>query len=884
MKNKLLSVITIVLALMLTLTSCDAIFGTTTPPGSDSTGGDEQKPDDKKNVTLNKLVYTDAEIDFSEIRLEMLDILNSGVTVNHISNATESAGEIVFGDSTRAVTTAAKAALSAELDSSSKNDIGYIIYFDGSSVAVYWQHPEMQSIAVADFLNVCVKEQKLKLEVGKICSTLYNAREFETDKYWLALEKVADPSVVSALKTLNAYYDAENIIDWMANLYDPAIDGDDSKGGFYYSISARDNEPYRPDIESTSQILSLLVSSGAFKDRNELPTQIKAQILNFVLNTQSKNDGYFYHPQWPQDKNKLNTDRYGRDLSRATGIISYLDIDIDGDGIEDDIYPYYCAPNGNKCENHKDGGSCSFPISTASYISSNINGSVTSALGSSVGAAVSGVSSSYVSATAVSSHPNYDTRETFKAWLYEYNASIKENSGKAHNLSAISSEIRAHGYTDIVVEQIMTAQREVYEEQVKAGIEPTGLWQRTADYNAVWGILKYASYFNSAEWTIPMSMEYITCMVKTCIKVIAMPADGDYEANDIFNMWNAVDRILTHVNRHYSYDEKLVVYELLRDNAGDLVRNSIDKLQPFKREDGSFSYKSNGHSLATIYGADISLGAVEGDVNAVALCCQMYEGIFTALGYTEVPLFTAADGERFNETILNSEPIEKVKLEVGVVDFESGDAPKIFSPTLKSTGAKADVEPDPNDSTNNAYHFVSNVITGSGSDSVVVSTTNLGASCYVFDVDMYVSSEGTDTGYVMQLYLDNAYIIAINNDGKKVTIKDDQDGQGKTGMHTFGSVELDQWFRLTCEVYVPDEENDELNTAKIRMWINGEYCGESEYFYDNGNGVFVDGYDSVKFYSMKKKATDIYIDNCYFASENRDYNVDDTKFNEVREY
>ena len=45
----------------------------------------------------------------------------------------------------------------------------------------------------------------------------------------------------------------------------------------------------------------------------------------------------------------------------------------------------------------------------------------------------------------------------------------------------------------------------------------------------------------------------------------------------------------------------------------------MEKISLFKRDDGSFSYKTSGNSLARIYGTPISHGAIEGDMNAVAL-------------------------------------------------------------------------------------------------------------------------------------------------------------------------------------------------------------------------------------------------------------------------
>ena len=834
--------------------------------------------DDAKGVVYSKIIYTGSPNAVTELRAAMMSLIGPTVTATLYSEVAASDGEVVLGQTDRAISSAARDELVKLIDASTVYDCGYIIYCYGKSVGVYWSSPDMEDIAIADFLNVCVEDMKLELEQGVIKSQLYVRSEFDTQKAWLALSAQAPDDVVKALKKLYSYYNGAQIVDWMANLYDPEI------GAFYYSISARDNEPFRPDIESTHQILSLLVSCGAIGDRNELPAEVKEKIVKFAQNTQCADDGYFYHPQWPQGRENLNTDRYGRDLSRAIQLITNLDYDIDGDGIDDQHLPFYCTPNNNtKCALHYGTDEkCSFPVTRyVDHLSASISGCVTRALSSTVSSAISKVPTSTVK-SVVSSHPDYTSRETFKAWLYEYNASIKENSGKAHNLSAISGEINAHGYGDIVCEMIATAQREVYEEQIAAGIEPTGLWQRNVDYNAVWGILKYASYYNGAHWKTPMEMKYITAMVKTCVRVIELPADGDYEANDIYNMWNAVDRILTHVEKHYTSTEILQVYEILRENASSLIDNTILKLQPFKREDGSFSYRSNGRSLATIYGTPISLGAIEGDVNAVALCCNMYEGIYRALGYSEVPLFSKADGERFIDTVLYCSPIEKIEKDVDIIDFETPTLPQGFSTALKSPGSIGAIVEDPVDPANNAFHFLSTTPT-SGADHIDIATYELGSNCYVADFDLYVASEGTDDGYVFQIFVGDAYIIAINKSGSTVTIKDDINGSG-TASKTWGKVSTDEWVRITCEVYVPGEDTNGLSEPQIKFWINGEYCGTTNGFYNkNGSGSFIENYTTVLFWSMKKKATNVYFDNCYFAADDKVFDADEEYFEDVRE-
>ncbi|MBQ7387197.1 MAG: hypothetical protein IJW03_03425 [Clostridia bacterium] len=864
MKKIILTIITIC-AISMALVSCEGLFG------NDNNGTD---PAGEKQV-YRQIIIENTDLNILEARLAITDI--TGMIPTAVFNDSEKKdGEIVFGNTDREVTSLAKEALLDEISKSTKYDCGYIIYCDGKNVAIYWQLDGMDTIAIADFVKKCVTDKRLVLTEGVCAVGLYKKTDYENERYWLALSAMATEDEVSALRSLYSYYEGEKIVDWMANLYDP------DRGAFYYSISARDNAGFLPDVESTRQVTQLIASSGGMKHRNDLPAEIKEKILEFTLNMQSPTDGYFYHEQWAQDKSKLNTDRYGRDISSALGIISDLNIDLDGDGIEDDVYPLYCAPNGTKCARHygKD-EECSFPVAT-SYYTDRIAASVTTSLTEGVSAAVSRAQNSYVSATAVSSHPDYSSREAFRAWLLEYNASIKEDSGKAHNLSAIAGEIRAHGYDDIVVDHLKQVQEEVYQEQLAAGEEPTGLWQRNVNYKAVWGLLKYASYYNNS-YHGAMDWKYIPHIINTCIKVIAMPLeDGAVAANDIYNMWQGILRVINHVKTYYGDSKVNEIYMQVRENAAELISNSLVKLEPFKRNDGSFSYRSTGNSLSTIYGTAISLGLVEGDVNAVSLCCQMYEAIYTALGYSTVPLFSRADGERFVDTLLHCESITKKEQKNEIYDFDDGEFPTNISTNVRGPGSEIVITENPDDSSDNVLHLLSNAITsGGGNDYVTVTSYLNPGECYVLDLDMYISSENNDSGYSFQVYYGETFMIAFSVKSNGVNIAMDKSGSGDLGA-TLVTVPFNTWFRFTMECHMPNDSNG-LDTPVARIWIDEEFVAETTDFCDtNGNGNYIEGFTTVKFWSMRKKASNFYFDDIYASKEQREYYDGDEEFTDVR--
>lgn len=873
MKKRIILFVAVLAVLVLSLASCQFFGGDNTPSGGDP--GDSAVPDDApstdntpQTLKVSSIVYAlNQSMDLSEVRYDVLDIV--GIVSLDPDDMDARDGEIVFGNANRAITSKAKATLADLIKKETGVDCGYIIYKEGNNVAVYWDHVDMTEMVISLFRKICINEKMLVLEDGIICYDLYDMRTYETQKFWIALEAIAEPEVVESIRKLYDYYDGAKITDWLANLYDP------ESGGIYYSRSARDNLPFLPDLESTVQGIRWIENNGGLSSYNLLPDEIKIKMINFAREMQSAKDGYFYHPQWAQSREELANDRYGRDQGWATTLITTLTTkDENGNVVR--YYPKWCASNGEKCEIHNGTDErCSF-VSSVSYETGRFSAGAPDTLVSTVSAAVSKISDSAVAPVAsVSSYPDYSSRAAFSAWLEAYNETIKENSGRAHQLAALKSEIKAHGYLDVVLDHLDRVQAEVFAEQLAAGEEPTGLWQKNIDYNAVWGLLKYMSFYGT---TREIDIKYVPYIAKTCVKVIELPPDGDYASNDLYNQWSGISNLLSNVKAYHGTDGAQIIYDIFRENAPSLIDNCLEKIKPFRHEDGSFSARSTGMTGASIYSTHIALGVAEGNVNSTGLICSMYRSIFPVLGLPVVPLCTQADGERFIDTLLTCEPIDKVNDDEGngILDFENGNMPSSISSNVRNPGAALDVIDDPIGESKNSLCLVSTQGSSAG-DGFVVTTIGNGSSCYVFETDIYIDSESENTT-VLQVRMDQFYMLIFKKNGNDIEIKDSASTSNvNLKSNRLGMVKCDEWFHIRVEYYVSEESLNSLAAPIIKVYVNdadAPVISDNFFGSQNAGAKPSEGYKTLNVLSPKVADAIIYFDNIICNRDDIIYEAD----------
>lgn len=466
--------------------------------------------------------------------------------------------------------------------------------------------------------------------------------EIKQNEAWEALREhvggEAGVELVSALKDLYSIYD-DRLIEWFANLYDTKT------GAWYYSNSARDNEEtvrkdvsYKllPDVESTHQALRFINSSGLCMDRGgkywtALPEWMKNDILKFTMSLQDEN-GFFYHPQWTKEHTDRLLSRRARDLMWSVDIISNLG-----------TAPTYDTPSGKKGSGFDFYGN---PVKLTEK------------------ATLSNGDTEKKPSSTASYSPDFENSKTLLAYLEKLK---EDNAGKGLSYWAIGNTLSAQ------CAQIRKRDRDLKEIGEKADLSETlinwlnenqnpenGLWEPTSDYMAVNGLLKISGVYSGCGVEMPHAD------IAAEAAIAAMVSDEEIESGVwLYNTWFSISNILGNLRRYGKETEiegKILdgnaradrIIDKLRSIAPAAIRKTKEKILPFKRDDGGFSYGRNG-SCPTSQGMPVCIpDSRESDVNGCIIAShEMIGYIYSALGLSEykVPMFGDVHFERYMQIV-----------------------------------------------------------------------------------------------------------------------------------------------------------------------------------------------------------------------------------------
>ena len=244
---------------------------------------------------------------------------------------------------------------------------------------------------------------------------------------WNKAEEKLGAEGAAAMRRLYDFY-GKDVFGWLADLYDR------ESGMYYYANSARDNEGFLPDIESTAQTHGILLHAGMFRQFSPawdgLTAEMRSRTLASVQSMQDRHDGYFYHPQWGSG---IGAARRGRDLNQALYLIETM---------------------------------CGKPLYPTALERLEANAAAGSAV-------------------TVGMPAHLASRDAMLAYMEKLD--VKHNSySTGHNLSSQANQIKAAGLADFVLDYLTARQDPA-----------TGLWEEEASYQTLSGVIKIGALYGA---------------------------------------------------------------------------------------------------------------------------------------------------------------------------------------------------------------------------------------------------------------------------------------------------------------------------------------------------------------------------------------------------
>lgn len=577
--------------------------------------------------------------------------------------------KIVLGDTALGITVKAKAHLQTEIANAladyEANGVeiekldGYLVYSDGSSVALVWSDDDVKDDAITYFMKNYLSSSTLVLEEGYISFEPFNKKEMilaqekaDRDAAYAKAEEMYGSEVVKALDEHLAMF-GEDFYLWLAALYEKNatdLDGNVLGGAFYYSNSARDNDYYSaggtkyyllPDLESTRQVLSFLKLSGMMSSVNfvdALPEEMREQMISFARALQSSEDGYFYHPQWGTD---ISDSRRSRDCGWGATLLTWLG-----------SRPYWNTPSGTS-------GIYGAP-------GSNASSALLLPLGSSTAQSASRV---VLAANEWTGAEHLLTVALWETYLEEKTANIGSDSYSVGNdLSSQNAQIKNREKLAIQNGELSDPDGDgiadngyirTIERILNNAQKSNGLWETTVSERSVNGLMKISGIysnlglkFNKADKALDASISMITTET--------MPG----EIVTIYNAWVSTNSLLKNLAKNGDEQLSASLLAVIQDNAYEMITATTQKVAKFKKADGSFGYRSSDKADGSVYGAvpyksqgEIAAVryTVEGDVNGGTIAftgiwsnmCEVLDIDILPFGYEDLLKFIdAIDYER----------------------------------------------------------------------------------------------------------------------------------------------------------------------------------------------------------------------------------------------
>ena len=785
---------------------------------------------------------------------------------------------VSLGDTGTAISKKAYQALDDVFNASSAYENGtssWLIYAESGSLAIAYTDT-LAKIEAVNYVMTRIKDSAYEPARGLVYSGSFDTRERldvlrdESRKEELVyVEETLGKGAADALMRLYSLYDEELYV-WLANLYCPDV------GGFYYSNSARDNEGFLPDLESTYQALAMLGNSGiaqlyrnpisddlSYKWAAMLPYEIGENILAFAKSLQEP-DGYFYHPQWGTG---ISSSRRGRDAGCGKRIILAM------------------------------GSNPNYTIKYDVDPTSSLH-PVTDKLGGSTVVAVSKV----VATAAVSDSEKYSSEANFIAYLEELFAS--GNSYSAGNtINATIGAIQGHGLRGTLCNWLIDKQN-----------PENGLWEDEVTYQSVNGLMKLCGVFGGDYPSFPNPERALD----SAMEIMKRPIDDGLDAiTTVYNPWVAMYNLLNRAGE----EKKAELRKELYANSREIFTMMAQKLALFKKSDGGFSYNLE---FSAAYSQDALVavsGSAESDVNATTIAISTVARYMSKVfGITFPEVYSEYDSIYFLETMDRMYSIVKNRMEEPEVetfdDFVPADSEykgnvvinpgKYVTNNIGDMGGnvwfESNVVQNPKSDEHDLVLWSADrtypdsdkkIATEASRNEFKISNFASVGNCYVFEADMLFSSVEDASAPLAQLTFvrEGSKLITAWVDfyqyerfGQKyIRIQDYLAGaDGVKDTEVVAGLPVDEWFNLRVEMYKEYTGESSALNITLKFYVNGTLAGisDSAQYEKGAYKDFVVSAIRLSYY--RHTPSEVYLNNVLAAKTGQSYSyegmggVDDT--------
>ncbi len=715
-----------------------------------------------------------------------------------------------------------------------EDEVGYLIYSNGSSVCIAYSEAEDRlaaQFAFEYFVQNYVVDQ-LIAPAGVLYSYTFNVDEYFQEKDdlaveegWKKLAEVAGQDVADAMRDLYGIYD-DSTVDWLANLYDPGI------GGWYHTNSAKNTYGYLPDAESTAKLLSFLESSGMVDSYAQaLPEEMKKKIGDFLYGLQDP-DGYFYHPQWGKE---ISLSKRGRDLNWCTSVLKAFG-----------RTPKYETITGVGGEDRDD--------MMTSFITDSLGGAGTVV-------AVSRVVAAEADEKLIPEH--LQSEENFLTYLEAMNIN-KSSYSKGNELSSQIAQIKAQNLDGVLIDFLTSKQYD------------SGLWHAESNHYGVNGLMKICGVYNSCKRAMPNAERAAMAAIDALI--------GDEVPNDvicIYNPWVSIARLAKNQTQYGGAEGAAVaqrITESIRAVAPQALAATKANVSRFIVDDTvdntkSFSYNL-GRAASGIQGSPAAVpGLYEGDLGGTNnACAALVTNIYEALKLSSdfVPIYTYSDFRRFLSIIEDLAPIQKVPGDVTADDpqtfddFEAGaevDVEEMGTRNVTGLYGNFHIEDDPRGEGSVAVYNQHTAVPSTGSGAYVtfrIDNALVTNVCSVLEMDLCVDEvlEHQKSGIIARFEMGReAYRIELVMSEGKLQLWEMSTGEYAERNDLGISVEQGEWFNLRVEYYLGTHD-----TVRIKVFFNNECIAISDNYY-TGDGNPSAKYREVYLYVIKSTVAKFGFDN-----------------------